>query len=251
MDPIEQAESAGESASIKKDRAALGWFTAGTLMGALVAVGAMLIINAARTPSPKAATAAAEVALDDERPFAPKVLARPANTQGPEAAPVTIIEYSDFNCGFCRRFHDETFQRVIDDYVKTGKARFSYKHYPFLTDSSPWKAEAAECAAEQGRFWDYHAMLFDSNIPNSGDQAAIRQQLVDAASGLKLDAQAFQACMEAGAVRQRVDADASEGQRLGVTGTPSFLINGKPLVGAQPYDAFKQAIDAALAEAAP
>ena len=80
-------------------------------------------------------------------------------------------------------------------------------------------------------------MLFNSAIPRDGEKAAVQQQLVDAAGALKLDAVAFKTCLDKGALVQRVDADANEGQQLGVTGTPSFLINGKPLVGAQPYEA--------------
>jgi protein-disulfide isomerase len=243
----------------KKDRAALGWFASGAVAGAILAVGVMLVITAARTPSANVTAGAAqaqpgrnsvngsEMTLADAQPFVPKVVARPANTQGAAGAPVMIVEYSDFNCGYCKKFHDETFQRVVDAYVKTGKARLSYKHYPFLTASSPWKAEASECAAEQGRFWDYHEMLFNSAIPRDGDEAAVRQQLADAAGAMQLDATAFKACLENSDIAQRVSADANEGQQLGVSGTPSFLINGKPLVGAQPYEAFVEVIEAAIA----
>jgi protein-disulfide isomerase len=241
---VQPLDPAVESASTKRDRIALGWFAAGAAVGAIAAIGVMLILTAARTPSPSAAAPAG-----DDRPFAPKVVARPANTRGVDSAPVTIIEYGDFNCGYCRKFHDETLQRVIDDYVQTGKARFSYKHFPFLTQSSPWKAEAAECAAEQGGFWEYHEMLFDGTIPSAGDEPTVRRELVEAAEMLKLDAQAFKACMDSTGARERVNADASEGRRLGMSGTPSFLIGGRPLVGAQPYEAFKQAIDAALDDA--
>ena len=88
-------------------------------------------------------------------------------------------------------------------------------------------------------------MLFKGAIPRDGDEAVVRQQLVDAASARQLDAAAFKACMDDDVVTQRVSADANEGQQLAVTGTPSFLINGKPLVGAQPYEAFVEAIEAA------
>lgn len=240
----------------KKDRAALGWFASGVAVGAVITIGVMLIVTAARTPSanvtPRAVQVStgsnsSEMTLADAQPFVPKVVARPANTQGADAAPVMIVEYSDFNCGYCKRFHDETFQRVVDTYVKTGKVRLSYKHFPFLTASSPWKAEASECAAEQGRFWEYHEMLFKGAIPRDGEEAAVRQQLVDAASAMQLDTATFKTCLDGDDVAQRVNADANEGQQLGVTGTPSFLINGKPLVGAQPYEAFVEAIEAAIA----
>lgn len=254
------------------NRSPLGWFAAGAIIGAIVAVGAMTVINAAQTPGraakavlvdevptsarTKSAAAVATdenvdpnaMALNDDKPFAPKVLARPENTQGVTDAPVMIIEYSDFNCGFCRRFHSDTLQKVLDTYVATGKARFSYKHYPFLAATSSVKAVASECAAEQGKFWPYHEALFGGSVDGITDDASLRDALGRLAGDLKLDTKAFQTCMTNGAANERVQADYTEGQQLGVTGTPSFLINGKALVGAQPFEAFKQAIDEALAK---
>ncbi|MCS6848233.1 MAG: thioredoxin domain-containing protein [Anaerolineae bacterium] len=230
------------------DRLALKWFALGAVFGGIVAVGAMLVIMAARTPSAASQQADAGMALSDAKPFLPKVEVRAPNTQGNADAHVTIVEYSDFNCGFCRRFYTETLQRILDEYVKTGKARFSYKHYPFLAPSSAWKAEAAECAAEQGRFWDYHTLLFTQNIAGD-DEAAVKQALTTAAGEIQLDVAAFTDCLNAGNARRRVQADAEEGQQLGVSGTPSFLINGRPLVGAQPYARFKAMIEEELAKA--
>ena len=120
------------------------------------------------------------------------------------------MEYSDFNCGFCRRFYDETLQRIVDEYVATGKVRFSYKHYPFLAPSSTWKAEAAECAAAQGRFWDYHEKLFTTNIAGE-DEVATKRALTDLAAELRLDVAVFTACLSAGDARRQVEDDAEEG----------------------------------------
>jgi len=275
---VELSVSASPS-SAAANRSPLGWFVAGAIIGALLAVGTLTVINAARTPGRAAQVAAAPssapidtaagasanvnvdqakgangqtvdpnaMALSSERPFAPKVLARPENTQGKTDAPVLIIEYSDFNCGFCRHFHNDTLNQVIDIYVKTGKARFSYKHYPFLAPSSPLKAAAAECAAEQGKFWDFHEALFN-NLADIKDEAAARDAVNRMAGDLKLDTAKFKTCLEGSAASARVQADLQEGQQLGITGTPAFLINGKPLIGAQPFSAFQKAIDAALAE---
>lgn len=255
----------------KKDRTALGWFGLGALIGGLMIAGAMTIINAGRpavdlnavrqaaregaaeavSALPAAQAGNSETvnpaATDAVPAGAAKVVGRLANSMGVENAPVTIIEYSDFNCGFCKQFHSDTFQRVVDEYVKAGKVKVSYKHYPFLAPSSMWKAEAAECAAEQGKFWEYHNALFDGKVNGQGDEATVKQALSTLAIELQLDANKFNACMSAGKVTAQVQADAGEGEQMGVRGTPSFLINGKPLVGAQPYEAFKQAIDAALA----
>jgi protein-disulfide isomerase len=256
----------------KKDRAALGWFGLGALVGGLIVAGAMTLINAqrpavdmnairqaAREGAAEAVAALPTAPANNEsaNPAAPadntvpggdKVVGRLANSMGQENAPVTIIEYSDFNCGFCKKFHADTFSRIVDDYVKTGQVKVSYKHYPFLAQSSVWKAEAAECAAEQGKFWDYHNALFDGRVSGQGDELAVKQALTQLAGELQLDATQFNECMTAGKATTLVQADATEGQQMRVQGTPTFLINGKLLVGAQPYEAFKQAIDAALAQ---
>ena len=244
----------------KKDRAALGWFGLGALIGGLIVAGVMTFANAqkpavdldaireaARQGAAEAVAGANKESIEPTPAAVINVVGRPANSQGEAGAPISIIEYSDFNCGFCKKFHEETFSRIIDDYVKTGKARLSYKHFPFLAPSSNWKASAAECAAEQGRFWDYHEALFAGKVNAQGDEATVKQALATLAIELRLDANLFNACMSAGKVDALVQADASEGEKIGVRGTPSFVINGKLLVGAQPYEAFKSAIDAALA----
>jgi len=247
----QERERAAAHSSADRDRAALKWFTLGSVVGALVAIGAMVILTAARTPSAATPNTGGSdtMALSDARPFAPRVAVRPQNTQGSADARVTIVEYSDFNCGFCRRFYEETLQRVLNDYVATGKVRFSYKHYPLLAPSSVWKAEAAECAAAQGRFWDYHGKLFSTNIFFGEDEGATKRALADLAAELRLDVAMFTACLSAGDARRQVEEDTQEGRRLAVSGTPSFLINGRPLVGAQPYEAFRAMIEEELAGA--
>ncbi len=245
------------------------WFALGAAVGAL----ATFLIIGATTESPRANLAAPptasapagneaapptanaptgnEVALPDPRPFAPKVAIRPQNTMGDANARVVIVEYSDFNCGFCRRFYQETFPRLINEYVNTGKVRMSFKHYPFLRPSSVWKAHAAECAAAQGRFWDYHGKLFSSEVGGSDDEASVKQALVGLAGELGLNGELFTACLNDSAGQQQALSDAQEGQRLGVSGTPSFLVNGRPLVGAQPFEAFRALIEEELANSPP
>lgn len=251
----------------KKDRAALGWFGLGALIGGLIVAGLMTFANAqkpavdldaireaARQGAAEAVTAwstpqagANNESVDPTPAAIINVVGRPANSQGEAGAPVSIIEYSDFNCGFCKKFHTETFSRIVDEYVKTGKARLSYKHFPFLAPSSNLKAQASECAAEQGKFWDYHEALFAGKVNGQGDEATVKQALGTLAIELQLDANKFNQCMSANDALARVTTDAQEGEKIGVRGTPSFVINGKLLVGAQPYEAFKSAIDAALA----
>ncbi|MCX6017383.1 MAG: thioredoxin domain-containing protein [Chloroflexi bacterium] len=170
-----------------------------------------------------AAAPAAPVAVGPTAESVFQVEHRRANTLGSANAPVVIVEYSDFECGYCKRFFDTTLTQIIDTYVKDGKVQLSYKHFPFLADSSLPKAVVAECAAQQGKFWEMHNALFSGRIPAK-----------------------FTACLKDDVVRKRVLADSDEGQRVGVRGTPSFLVNGKLLVGAQPYAAFRIAIEQAI-----
>lgn len=190
----------------------------------------------AAAPAPEAATG--------DQIF--NVAHRPANTIGNDSAPVTIIEYSDFECGYCRSFYDTTLQQVINDYVKSGKVKISYKHFPFLADSSLPKAMLSECAAEQGKFWEMHNALFGGRIAKA-DEAGMNRQATQLAAEFGMDGARYGDCLTNPQVRQRVIDDASEAQKVGVRGTPTFLINGKLLVGAQPYAAFRMAIEQAQA----
>ena len=173
------------------------------------------------------------------------IVARPANTLGESSAKITIVEYSDFQCPFCKRFHDQVLQRVLDEYVKTGKVKLTFKHFAFLGEESRWSAQTSECAAEQGKFWDMHELLFKrQNGENQG--TFTKDKLALLADEAKLDSKKYAACMDNPTIAARVQEDAAEGNRVGVRGTPSFLINGKLLVGAQPFEAFKIAVEDAL-----
>ena len=198
--------------------------------------------GAGNASSANEAAAPAPVAATGDQVF--NVVHRPANTVGNDTAPVTIVEYSDFECGYCRSFYNTTLQQVINDYVKTGKVKISYKHFPFLADSSLPKAMLSECAAEQGKFWQMHNALFGGRIPKA-DEASMNKQAMQLAAEFGMNGARFGDCLANPQVRQRVLDDASEGQKVGVRGTPTFLINGKPLVGAQPYAAFRLAIEQA------
>jgi protein-disulfide isomerase len=174
-----------------------------------------------------------------------KIAVRQHNVRGDEKATVTLIEYSDFQCPFCKRFHDTVLPRIVTDYVNTGKIKLAFKNFAFLGDESRWAAQGAECAADQNRFWDIHELLFSRQTgENMGTYT--KANLVNYAQELKLDVPAFTSCLNQDKTLERVQTDTTEGNSLGVRGTPSFLINGKLLVGAQPYEAFKSAIDEAL-----
>jgi protein-disulfide isomerase len=158
---------------------------------------------------------------------------------GPEDAPVVIVEFSDFNCSFCKRFHDTTLQPLLEQYE--GQVRFVYRDFAILGDTSFTSAMAAECADDQDRFWDYHDLLFE-NQGNFG-----RESLISYAEQLELDTEQFTACLDDQTYLAEVRADSAAAQQIGARGTPAFLINDQFVSGAQPLDVFVQIIDAQLA----
>jgi len=166
---------------------------------------------------------------------------------GDVKAPVSLVVYSDFQCPFCKKWHDETAQQIIDTYVKTGKVKIEYKDFAFLGQESINAAMAAKCAKEQGveNYLDYHDYLFDNQKGENQGQFSI-DNLKRFAKDLKLDADKFNSCLDSNKYKDEVQKETGEGRAAGVTGTPSFLINGQLIVGAQPFDVFKKAMDDAL-----
>ena len=170
---------------------------------------------------------------------------REANRIGDPNASVTIFEFSDFQCPFCGRFFRTVEAALFRDYVDTGKVTFVYKHFAFLGQESVWAAVASECAADQGRFWEYHDLLFNRQAgENVG--AFSKDRLMNFAKQLGLDMAQFEPCLKEERTLDRVQADAQEGRQANVTGTPTFFINGQPLAGAQPFETFQAVIDPLL-----
>ncbi len=129
--------------------------------------------------------------------------------------------------------------------MQTGVVRLGYQHFAFLGPESQWAAEASECAADQGAFWPYHDRLFDRQAgENRG--AFSKDKLKQFAADLGLDTAAFNACLDSGKYTSLVRTETATIQSLGVRGTPAFLINGRPLVGAQPFEVFQQIIEAEI-----
>jgi protein-disulfide isomerase len=166
----------------------------------------------------------------------PKVeVAAEGQATGESGAPVTIVEFSDFQCPFCSRA-EEVVKKVLVDYK--GKVRLFYRDYPLPFHGQAQKAaEAAQCAGDQGKYWEMHAKLFAS-------QSALGvPQLKDHAKGLGLDSGKFDRCLDAGEKAKMVEASKKAGDAAGVNGTPAFFINGRPLAGAVPFEKFKEIID--------
>ena len=159
--------------------------------------------------------------------------------KGPKDAPIELIEFSDFQCPFCQRANP-TVQQVLKTYGD--RIHFVYRHYPLPNHPNARPAaEAAACAAEQGRFWEYHDVLFEN-----------ASRLTDAdlkthASAAGLDSAKFGACVDSHRFKNQVDQDIKDANAAGVSGTPAFFINGRALEGAQPFEAFKSVIDEELA----
>lgn len=161
----------------------------------------------------------------------------PGPTKGRENAPITVVEFSDFQCSFCRKFWKETLPRIEAEYIDTGKARFIYRHLVVLGPFSERAAGAAECAREQGKFWPYHDRLFEK----AGRLAFTDARLMEE---LGLNRGAMDACIASGRHADRILRESALARRLGASGTPAFLVNGALLIGAHPFETFKRILDA-------
>ncbi len=170
----------------------------------------------------------------------PKVeVAAVGPTRGDSKAPVTIVEFSDFECPFCGRAEDAV-KKVLSTYG--GKVRLVYRDYPLPFHARAQKAsEAALCAQDQGKYWEMHEKLF------ANQRALEVGQLKQHAKDLGLEAGKFDKCLDSGEKAPTVDASKKAGEEAGVNGTPAFFINGRPLSGAQPFEKFKEIIDHELA----
>lgn len=161
--------------------------------------------------------------------------------QGSNDAPITIIEFSDFQCPYCAKFYTQTLLQIRDNYINTGKVKFVYRDYPLSSHQYAKKAaEAAECAHEQGKFWEFHDMIYENQASLNNEK--LKQYAID----LGLNTNEFNTCLDSGKMSQEVMKDFQDGSSYGVTGTPAFFINGTKLVGAQPYEAFQRIIEQEL-----
>jgi protein-disulfide isomerase len=169
---------------------------------------------------------------------------------GKTDAPITVIEFSDYQCPFCQRFVRNTLPGLQTDYINTGKVRYIFRDFPLAMHRQARKAaEAAHCAGEQGKYWEMHDVIFNNQ------QALKVEDLKEHASSLNLEPTAFNNCLEQGKYAAEIDKDFADGSAAGVTGTPSFFIGktgpngtieGTLLRGAQPITAFRQMIDRLL-----
>ncbi len=164
-------------------------------------------------------------------------------------AKVTIVEFSDFQCPFCESFFTDTLSQLKEKYVDTGKVQFYYRHFP-LTSIHPnaqTAALASECANGQNKFWEYHDVLFknlDTWSPQTLSDAT--NSFVEYAGQLGMSTDEFKSCLESERHKKGIEDDMAAGDKAQVGGTPAFFINGKRLVGAQPFSEFEAIIEQEL-----
>lgn len=217
------------------------------IAGGLIA-GAVFYSNRVNAPAPSgqqavagsaAVSPAADLSDDD------------AALGNPDAT-VTIVEFSDFQCPFCRRFWQETLPQIKNEYLATGKAQFVYRDFP-LSQIHPGAlpaAEGAECAKEQGKFWEMHDAIFEEQAKQGTGTIQFSVEDVKRwAAKIGLDSPRFDQCLDTRTYKQEVEKDLADGASAGVTGTPGTFINGRLIAGAQPFAAFKAVIEEELAKA--
>jgi len=167
--------------------------------------------------------------------------------KGSPTANVWLVVISDFECPFCKRWHDETAPRLEREYVRTGKIRIAYLNFPIPSHRNAQPAhEFTMCAAEQGKFWPAADAVFDTQglWKRRSDAAAYFDSL---GGNIGVDRARLRACINSGDTKALIDSDYRRSVRIGIGSTPTFLIGDQAIIGAQPYEAFKAALDAALA----
>lgn len=237
----------------------INYVLVGLLLVAAFAIGSLYTKNKALEEGktlgvkqePSAPPSKVEVKVTDEDP-----------SMGPKDAKVTMVIFEDFQCPFCGAFsglneeiissmkaRDSTWEpalsNIIKDYVKPGKVRLVWKDYPFLGQESYYAAEAARCAGDQGKFWEYHDYLF-SHQKGENEGAFSKENLKKFAAELKLDTKDFNSCLDSGKYSKKMQEATTYGQSVGVSGTPASFINGKMISGAVPYTRIKDVIEEEL-----
>jgi protein-disulfide isomerase len=166
---------------------------------------------------------------------------------GDPSAPITIIEFGDYQCFFCNKFFHETENQILDNYIKTGKVKMLFKDFTIIGQDSVTAAHASHCAGEQDKFWEYHDTLYNNWTGENNGWASSENQL-KFANDLGLDTDAFTECTSSGRYMKMIQASADDAKTIGFTGTPGFIVVGAnnkivTIPGAQPYDVFAKVLD--------
>ena len=170
--------------------------------------------------------------------------------RGQASAPIWIVEVSDFQCPYCKQWHDETYKQVLAEYVQTGKARLAYVNHPLSTHANAVPAaEATMCASAQGKFWEMHDAVFDAQ-ERWATLSNPSQVLDSLATSIRADMSPWRECMSSHATLPLIQADRDRSASAGVRSTPSFLIGSEVIMGSQPIGVFRETIERALKSAA-
>jgi len=169
-------------------------------------------------------------------------------TQGNKNAKVLVVEWADFQCPFCEQFFSQVEPQIKKDYIDTGKIQFAFRDFAFLGQESNDAANAARCANDQGKYWDFHDYLYSHQV-SENSKTFSTDNLKKFGADMGLDTTQFNSCIDSNKYASAVTDDINAGKNVGVSGTPTVYVNGVQLVGAQPYSAFKAEIDKALAAA--
>jgi protein-disulfide isomerase len=209
---------------------------------AIIAVAAVIALVLSNRPA---------VDVGEFATVAPQTWPQPdGKALGPADAKVVIKEFSDYQCPYCRMFHENIQAQLVKDYVETGKIRFEYHHFIVIDanvggNESQRAAEASECAVEQGKFWDFHEMLF-ANQQAEGSGGFSDDRLRAFAKSMGLDTGKFNSCFNSGKMADKITVDEAMGKALNIRGTPSLFVNDQPVNNPLDYEALKAMIDEAL-----
>lgn len=171
---------------------------------------------------------------------------------GDENAPITLVEFGDYQCFFCHKFFNETESAILKNYVETGKVKIIFKDFTIIGPDSIAAANAAHCAKDQGKFWEYHDTLYNNWGGENNDWAS-SENLLKFAQSIELNEESFVKCMVEKKYDQLVTSSNNDARTLGLTGTPGFFIIGPDnqitkIPGAQPYESFQRIFDYELAK---
>lgn len=230
-------------------------------IGAAIAAAAILApLYALELASPAAPAAPAQLGVPADRALEPPpaeptpelLLSNASPFLGNPAAPVTLVEFGDYQCAFCHRHFERTEPALVSRYVETGQVRMLFKDFVVIGPDSVTAARAAHCGADQGLFWEFHDAIYEAY---SGERTgwASEAGMREIAAGVEgIDASAWGACMESGAHAERVSASSADARALGLSGTPAFYVIGAGgdvflLRGAQPLSEFEAVLERAIA----
>ena len=164
---------------------------------------------------------------------------------GDPNAPVSVIEYGDYQCPFCGKFWNEVEPQLRENYIKTGKVKMVYRSFTFLGPESTAAAQAAECAKDQKQFWAFHDLVYKSEVKDGSENNGNlnRNLFLQLAADAKLDVKAFTECIDSNKYKDQVSRENEEARSAGVDSTPTVFINNQKIAGALPYSEFKSVID--------